>query len=595
MKRFLLYLVTLIVPFVVVAQQAERPQYVVFQVIPKTATVTVGGNSVATDSDGLAIFLLNNGCHYYVVSANEYHGASGYVDVSGSKVVKNVVLSPNYGWLTIPSTDALKGAKVYIGGNFIGEVPIEKMKLSSGTHTVRIVPNNDKYKEFEGAVSINDGRTYEYSPKLSLRMGVLNITSAPAMANIVVDGKYVGQTPLMLDLAVGEHKVKVSKSAFGADSKSVTVGEGAVTDVNFTLTKITDYVEAIGGVEGIKMILVEDGTFQMGATSEQGDDYDSNEKPVHSVTLDSYYIAECEITQAQWRAIMGTTVYQQRDKRDSTLLVRGVGDNHPMYYVSWEEAQEFCQKLSKLTGKEYALPTEAQWEYAARGGNKSRGYKYSGSNTIDAVAWYAGNSNDETHPVKQKQPNELGLYDMSGNVWEWCSDWYGDYSSLDQTNPTGPSSGSYYRVGRGDGWYDSSNGWYSRVSSRGYNYPSYYSYDVGFRVVRLLDDERPFIKVEKMPSFRGGDLMTFRNWVMERIRYPQIAQENSIQGRVLLSFVIERDGSLTNVQVLQSPHSSLSDEAVRVVKASPKWSPGKQGDKVVRVKYTLPIEFRVQN
>ena len=110
-----------------------------------------------------------------------------------------------------------------------------------------------------------------------------------------------------------------------------------------------------------------------------------------------------------------------------------------------------------------------------------------------------------------------------------------------------------------------------------------------------VDDSQAFVKVDKMPSFQDGDLFTFRNWVMMRLRYPKAAYENGIQGRVLLSFVIERDGSLTNVQVLQSPHSSLSDEAVRVVKASPKWSPGKQGDKVVRVKYTLPIEFRVQN
>ena len=114
-------------------------------------------------------------------------------------------------------------------------------------------------------------------------------------------------------------------------------------------------------------------------------------------------------------------------------------------------------------------------------------------------------------------------------------------------------------------------------------------------VEEVIEDDQPFVKVEKMPSFKGGDLMTFRNWVMERIRYPQIAQENGIQGRVLLSFVVERDGTLTNIQVLQTPDSALSDEAIRVLKTSPKWSPGKQGNKTVRVKYTLPVEFRIQN
>ena len=114
-------------------------------------------------------------------------------------------------------------------------------------------------------------------------------------------------------------------------------------------------------------------------------------------------------------------------------------------------------------------------------------------------------------------------------------------------------------------------------------------------VEEVIEDDQPFVKVEQMPSFKGGDLMTFRNWVMERIRYPQIAQENNITGRVLLQFVVERDGSLTNIQVLQTPDSSLSDEAIRVLKTSPKWTPGKQGNKTVRVKYTLPVEFRIQN
>ena len=126
-------------------------------------------------------------------------------------------------------------------------------------------------------------------------------------------------------------------------------------------------------------------------------------------------------------------------------------DNLPVEQVSWKDVQEFIQKLNALTGKTYRLPTEAEWEYAARGGNQSQGYKYAGSNTVGDVAWHYGNSDHKTHPVGQKQPNELGLYDMSGNVWEWCQDWYGDYSSSAQTNPTGPSSGSY-RVLRGGSW-----------------------------------------------------------------------------------------------------------------------------------------------
>ena len=242
-----------------------------------------------------------------------------------------------------------------------------------------------------------------------------------------------------------------------------------------------DFTETIKGMS-FDMVYVEGGTFQMGATSEQGRDYYSDEIPVHSVTLSDYYIGKFEVTQGLWEKVMGTTIHEQRIKAGYSFT-NGVGSDYPMYYVNWEEAQEFCKKLSQLTGKTYVLPTEAQWEYAARGGVKSRGYKYSGSNTIGNVAWYSDNSSSSTHPVATKQPNELGLYDMSGNVWEWCSDWYGSYSSESQSNPTGPSTGSN-RVLRGGSW-----GYYAggcRVSYRIGNYPSYRNFNYGFRVVLLL-------------------------------------------------------------------------------------------------------------
>ncbi len=244
-----------------------------------------------------------------------------------------------------------------------------------------------------------------------------------------------------------------------------------------------DFTETIKGMS-FDMVYVEGGTFQMGATSEQGGYYDSDEKPVHSVTLSDYYIGKFEVTQGLWEKVMGTTIRQQRDKANSGRPLYGVGSNYPMYYVNWEEAQEFCRKLSQLTGKTYVLPTEARWEYAARGGVKSKGYKYSGSNTIDDVAWY--DDNYSTHPVGTKLPNELGIYDMSGNVWEWCSDWYdwyGSYSSESQSNPTGPSTGSN-RVLRGGSW--GFNARSCRVSDRNRCIPSYRDGDGGFRVVLLL-------------------------------------------------------------------------------------------------------------
>ena len=206
-----------------------------------------------------------------------------------------------------------------------------------------------------------------------------------------------------------------------------------------------------------KMVRVAGGTFQMGATSEQGSDAYDDETPVHSVTLSDYYIGQTEVTQELWQAVMGSNPSYFK------------GDNRrPVESVSWDDCQEFIEKLNRLTGKNFRLPTEAEWEYAARGGSKSRGYKYSGSNNPDAVAWYDDNSGGKTHPVAQKQSNELGLYDMSGNVIEWCQDWYGDYSSNSQTNPTGASKGSFH-VLRGGFWYF--NVGFVRVSIRGGNTP----------------------------------------------------------------------------------------------------------------------------
>ena len=223
-------------------------------------------------------------------------------------------------------------------------------------------------------------------------------------------------------------------------------------------------------VNGVQFVMkpVQGGTFRMGGTAEQGSDAEDDEKLVHDVTLSSYYIGQTEVTQALWQAVMGTTVSQQRDKEGKQSHIRGEGANYPMYYISWDECQEFVEKLNKmlageLGGRKFRLPTEAEWEYAARGGQKSKGYKYSGSNDLNSVAWCLENSGGNTHPVATKQPNELGLYDMSGNVWEWCEDWYGSYTSSAQTNPTGASTGSN-RVHRGGNWGGSVEN--CRVSNR---------------------------------------------------------------------------------------------------------------------------------
>lgn len=244
---------------------------------------------------------------------------------------------------------------------------------------------------------------------------------------------------------------------------------------------VRDFVETAVGLN-MKMVYVEGGSFLMGATSEQGSDVFDDERAIRRVSLDSYYIGECEVTQSQWSKVMGTSVSQQAGKVGHSAD-EGVGPDYPMYYVSWEEAQAFCRELSLLTGRTYCLPTEAQWEYAARGGKNNDGTKYSGSWSADAVAWYENNSSSSTHPVKTKRPNSLGLYDMSGNVWEWCFDWYGSSYNVNETsNPVGPSTGSY-RVLRGGSWFSSARG--CRVSFRRYDSSGSRNNSYGFRVVVL--------------------------------------------------------------------------------------------------------------
>ena len=243
--------------------------------------------------------------------------------------------------------------------------------------------------------------------------------------------------------------------------------EQVMSENHLNTSEPSEQTFMVKGVE-FKMIKVEGGTFSMGATSEQEYDALSCEKPVHSVTLSDYYIGETEVTQELWEAVMGSNPSYFE------------GDNQrPVENVSWNDCQKFIKKLNRLTGKEFRLPTEAEWEYAARGGKYSRGYKYSGSNNADEVAWYDSNSGSKTHPVKTKKDNELGLYDMSGNVWEWCNDRYGGYQSYSQTNPTGPSEGES-RVLRGGGWCYFDMG--VRVSRRDYLTPGYRHIIIGLRL-----------------------------------------------------------------------------------------------------------------
>ena len=338
----------------------------------------------------------------------------------------------------------------------LGEVPIGETR----TGTLTIVNNSVSPQTVTATIDAPFSFSYNQSSMSSLTLEVPGnaCSSVTVMFTATTPGDYSGN-------------VTFQNSAFDGGQSIVPVHARAVTGDQ----PQTEVITIPGTDVSFKMVAVEGGTFTMGASDDDTEAYD-REKPAHEVTLSSFSIGQTEVTQELWQAVMGSNPsYFSGDL------------SRPVEQVSWDDCQTFITTLNELTGKQFRLPTEAEWEYAARGGNQSQGYKYAGSNTIDDVAWYwynipsqsPGTDGYGTQPVATKSPNELGLYDMSGNVWEWCQDWYGDYSSAAQTNPTGPTSGSY-RVFRGGCWRY--NARFCRVSYRYLNYPSDAFYYLGLRL-----------------------------------------------------------------------------------------------------------------
>ncbi len=291
-------------------------------------------------------------------------------------------------------------------------------------------------------------------------------------ASLTIEGTSYGAVDGTRFLKTGTHSVKLTAEGYEDLVQTINVNRQH-TSFQLTMTKkagpsvtYQNNVLRVGELS-YRMVYVAGGTFTMGATKEMKKPAD-NEKPTHQVTLSNYYIGETEVTQALWKAVMGSNPSKFK------------GDDLPVECVSWNDCQTFINKLNELTGQRFSLPTEAEWEFAARGGNQSRHTQYSGSDNIDEVAWYRENSGGQTHPVKTKKPNELGLYDMTGNVYEWCQDWFGPYSSAHRPNPMGAGSGSR-RVNRGSSWDGPL--WYGRVSCRGDRPPGVSGYNLGLRLV----------------------------------------------------------------------------------------------------------------
>ena len=431
-----------------VVQQAQG-NFLVMNVIPSTARVSIdNGESTLADSDGSFKIYLNNGSHSYRVEAgNAYSPVSGTVEMNGERITLPITLMSVKASLSVNSTTS--GSKIYVNEDYKGTDQWQG-ELSSGTYLIEA--KKDGYRSYSTTVSLAKQQSKTITiPPLQASYGSLMVDFKPVDADVYIDNTLLGKAPNVFSKVLsGQHNIKISKAGYQEYTTSVTIHENQQTSLRGSLSKNNSesgHVVPIT-VNGVtfNMIKVEGGTFMMGATIEQYSPY-IDEKPIHQVTLSSYFIGETEVTQALWKAVMGNTVRAQ----SNFYRLRGEGDNYPMYYVCWKECQDFIKKLNNLTNRRFRLPTEAEWEFAARGGNKSNHTQYSGSHIISDVAWYNGNSGNMTHPIKSKKPNELGIYDMSGNVWEWCQDWKGSYSSSAQKDPTGPANGSYY-VARGGSW-----------------------------------------------------------------------------------------------------------------------------------------------
>jgi formylglycine-generating enzyme required for sulfatase activity len=311
------------------------------------------------------------------------------------------------------------------------------------------------------------GRVYSAEDKSDIEDVTITVKGTTLRTRTNNDGRFsLDEVPLTAQ------RISLSKS--GYTTQEVAIESNMLVEMNPVVKSQPVVAETpqSGGnntrqIIEPEMVYVQGGTFTMGSPSSESGRYDDEVQ--YQVTVSSFQIGKYEVTQGQWKAVMGSNPSYFKDK----------GDNYPVENVSWNDIQTYLQKLNAATGKHYRLPTEAEWEYASRGGHRSNGYIYSGSNSVGNVAWYADNSDSSTHPVGQKSANELGIYDMSGNVWEWCSDWYGDYSTSAQMNPKGPSSGSY-RVYRGGSWYAYAGS--CRSANRGSYGPGYRNYFLGFRV-----------------------------------------------------------------------------------------------------------------
>ncbi len=460
------YILSINLPNVVAQSFDDGKSYFTLTVTPPNAALLLDGELYALDKEGRFSGRLPRGHHTYQLTADSYATKHGSFTLDTERKDLRETLVPAQTTLTV--TCPMPGVDIYVNDEKKASNSSWSGALKSGSYLVEA--RKDGYFSQQKSITLSDNQNLTVElPDLIARVGQLDVNYTPFDAEVWIDGKKVGIAPnLFKNIVIGKHQVEISKEGYQSETKTVSITEGQTATLSGSLASLaatatpstlitanassTANSSAASGttadrqkftVNGVSftMVRVEGGTFTMGATTEQGSEALSAEKPAHQVTLSSFSIGETEVTQELWEAVMGNNPSYFK------------GAKRPVEQVSWNDCQEFVKRLSEKTGKTFRLPTESEWEYAVRGGNKSQGYKYSGSNDIDAVAWYDKNSFDKgetspdfgTHEVATKRANELDLFDMSGNVFELCSNWLYSYSIVGAKNDS-------YIVSRGGSW-----------------------------------------------------------------------------------------------------------------------------------------------
>ncbi len=437
--------------------------------IPEDADVYIGGKKLG--STPLMIDMAEKGLQQIEVKKDGFHSWKEEVEIAAGQASEvTAELTALSGKLYVTSKPG--DAAVYVSGKNRGRTPVRIEGIQKGKTLVEV--RKECYEPSKKTVMVSPGKEEKSEFVLKPVCGSFSITSVPQGADWYIDGRLMGKTPGDSGmLKKGVYKINVKKDNFSDWEVAIDILSGRKESVSASLSEIARVPETIyrDAATGMEFVWVEKGCFSMGSPLEKSG-RGSDESPVHEVCVDGLWVGKYEVTQGEWNIVMG-----------ENLSFFQKGDDYPVENVSWEDSQEFIRKLNLIhKGKAiYRLPTEAEWEFACRSGGKAE--EYSGGEEVDAVAWHKGNSEESTHPVGRKKPNGLGLFDMSGNVFEWVEDLYmvDSYTQHKRFNPVYKGEGNY-RVCRGGSWLLSAKE--CRSSNRSYYFEDSRNYNLGFRIVK---------------------------------------------------------------------------------------------------------------